>query len=139
MQKETSIRFALETFKCLLLSNPLFRRFSTSFGQLRLNHRKVKNSRNGDSVATFENDKFVWPSVEPDGKLNEIVEEALDDHSDNVDKGASGDVAEPPVNDPGPDDCSEDQSRNRPQFTMSARSSGKGTFIFLYWAIPAGV
>ena len=124
MQKETSIRFALETFLFLFLFNPLFRRFSTSFGQLRLNHRKAKNTRNEVAVSAFEADNFVWPSLEPGGILDDIVVEA---EAGNEEEEAKDIAAEPPVPEPG--DSVENQSRNRPQVTMSGRSSGKESFL----------
>ena len=124
MQKETSIRFALEICQFLFLLNSIFRRFSTSFGLLRLNHRKAKNTRNGVAVSAFEAVNFVWPSLEPGGILDEIVVEA---EADNDEEEANDIAAEPPVPEPG--DSTEDQSRNRPQVTMSGRSSGKRSFL----------
>ena len=44
LQKETSIR-----------------RFSASFKKLRLDHRRVKNSRNPELLNTWENEIYTWP------------------------------------------------------------------------------
>ena len=46
--------------------NDEFRRFSASFGQLRLEQRQLKCSRNPDLLASFGEDLFVWPAKEPD-------------------------------------------------------------------------
>ena len=59
----------------------------------------------------------MWPSLEPGGILGDIV---VEEEADDI-------AAEPPVPEPG--DSVENQSRNRPQVTMSGRSSGKELFL----------
>ena len=41
-----------------------YRRFSAKFGLLRLEQRKVKNSRNADLLEDWSNEVFEWPAKE---------------------------------------------------------------------------
>ena len=82
MQKETSIR-----------------RFSASFSQLRLEHRRVKNLRKPEVVREWEEDKFCWP-VKNDPQELEVL---LPDEGDSAD---------------------ENEEATVPTVTMSGRPSG---------------
>ena len=46
---------------CLCAS---FRRFADCFGKLRLDHRRMKNARNPESLSEFEKEVFTWPVKE---------------------------------------------------------------------------
>ena len=52
LQKQTSIR-----------------RFSASFSQLRLDHRRVKNCRNTELVKNWEKEIFIWPAKDDPPEL----------------------------------------------------------------------
>ena len=51
----------LLTMLNFILKMRFSRRFSASFSQLRLHHRRIKNSRNPDLVHTWESQTYNWP------------------------------------------------------------------------------
>jgi hypothetical protein len=63
------------------LHSVFLRRFSDSFGQLRLERLQLKRSRNTEKLVTFENEMFSWPIKE-----------------DTQDPGSSGEI--PDIHDP---------------------------------------
>ena len=64
MKKQTSITFFLLDQWRLILLHSIIRRFSSSFGQLRIDHRRAKNAKKAEALANFENELFNWPEVE---------------------------------------------------------------------------
>ena len=90
--KLNNISLFAELFKC-------FRRFSASFSQLRLDHRRVKNARKPDLVEGWENEIFTWPVKDVPTELEVLV------HLEEEDEGS--------------------EPENEAEVTMSGRATGK--------------
>ena len=43
-----------------------YRRFSTSFSKLRVEHRQIRGTRKQAPLAAFEDELFAWPSKDPE-------------------------------------------------------------------------
>ena len=62
-----------------------FRRFSSSFHQLRLDHRKLKNARNPESLSQFERGLYAWP--EKTENVEPVVLENVSDEEEGHEEG----------------------------------------------------
>ena len=113
MQKATSIRFLFQLiFESF--NSSVFRRFASSFSNLRLERVQLKRSRNVESLAAFEQDEFVWPAKEqelPAPSLQNPVEDAVLE----FEVAADGD--------------SEPLEGPRPGVTLMGRVTGENCFI----------
>jgi hypothetical protein len=99
------------------------RRFSSSFDQLRIDHRRIKNTRNSEAIGRFEADKFKWPSVESEA-LPVIAEQtAPEDVSADI-PAESGNTFEEVVEEPTAVEAAE-RSSSRPAVSMTGRAIGE--------------
>ena len=105
-----------EFYKC-------FRRFSASFCQLRLDHRRVKNFRKPDLLESFEKEVYSWPVKDAPAQLMEVLtpEEGETRDSDEV----PGDSDEAP---------SDSEEEVEAEVTMSGRATGKLVFCDWNWS-----
>ena len=76
------------------------RRFSASFSQLRLDHRRVKNSRNPELVNTWESHTYDWPAKDNPPELvilatsDEGLEEGEEDEEEEEGEEGEGEEQE---------------------------------------------
>ena len=123
LKKQTSIRFGLSVLS-FILSCLFFRRFSASFGELRLHHRKVKNAKKQEAITTFEDGLFEWPELHPAGGA--AADPDLDVEVPGQEFGGA------PVR-LYPEDL--EQQVNRTKITATGRPTGKFSFLVIFVSI----
>ena len=93
-----------------------FRRFSASFCQLRLDHRRLKNFRKPDLLESFEKEIYSWPVKDAPAQLMEVLPPEEEETSDS---------------DEAPGDSEEEVEA---EVTMSGRATGKLVFCDWNWS-----
>ena len=103
-----------------------FRRFTSSFKKLRVDHRQIQCSKNPELLTVFEEKQFSWPIKEPDRPLPQDLapgqprDLASEEPRDLAPRQPSASVL---------DQDGQAEQGNRPCVTQTGRCTGKNTIL----------